>query len=247
MARLSKKKSQPRKVISKKRPRKKMNKKTLKKRYGKKTLKGGALFGFGKQGKETRKKLFHEIKKIGFINLNETLLTNKAIAPSCYNSGNPDKQQCKMFVENLLVILNIFILPIESEEDYNLELDEKNSMFKKSDGTILTIGDIKKYTKFNIARLHIIHNNSKEGYYSENDIITIVKEHIIEPKKYIELKEDEELTRFNLWNGILERLKDVMKENENEQEASIRNNSLNSTSPINEEEEEFGFPGDVDV
>ena len=105
MPRLSKKKSQPRKVISKKRPRRKTNKKTMKKGYGKKmnkkTMKGGG----------DRGKLIDDIIGLGFVNLKgeegkELLRSITGCAKTNFFRKNPDKKRCKDFLTGLKEFLS---------------------------------------------------------------------------------------------------------------------------------------------
>ena len=105
MPRLSKKKTQPRKVISKKRPRRKTNKKTMKKGYGKKmnkkTMKGG-----GKRGK-----LIDDIIGLGFVSLKgeegkELLRSITGCAKTNFFRKNHDKKRCKDFLTGLKEFLS---------------------------------------------------------------------------------------------------------------------------------------------
>ena len=145
MARLSKKKTQPRKVISKKRPRRKTNKKTMKKGYGKKmnkkTMKGGGARGV----------LIDDIIGLGFKNLDKKKLRSITGCEEKKILGKtPDKKRCK----NFLTELNKFLVEIQ-------ELDFKNSQTDYgSNESIEDIITFDKLNNINIDDLIYVNNNS---------------------------------------------------------------------------------------
>lgn len=206
MVRLSKKKTQPRKVISKKRPRRKTNKKTMKKGYGKKmnkkSMKGGG----------DRRVLIDEILGLGFVDLDEKKLRSITGCNKDHTIST-EKDECKKFLEHLQVML-----------DYVIELAEQKSF--TNDNKIITVDKIKKIITFPKNDLNDMYEHANiHKPFNKERFTTFITKYI---KKPFDIRTTD-IRILNLLNLMAKDIRHGMKE-QSTPAVSTNNGSMQNTS-----------------